>query len=193
MTVEDEPLVSKISQAKEKVGNVFSQWWTLTTAEKMPSPDARNLTTIKDVCNFILPVYAEDAPKNIYNVVEDEPLPLQREFATVRKAFNTECERFKSRCTIIDKALTKTKSTVNNVNHYVYEEWTVLPKAAVITIGGMAGFVLGLKKGRIVRILTSSTGMLTMATFCYPHEAVDVIRTGIHHTEHVWQKFQQGM
>lgn len=74
----------------------------------------------------------------------------------------------------------------------------------------MAGFVLGLKRsvrdfhnfsyvplimaycrGFVGRILTTTTGLLTMAAFCYPHETVDIVRTGIAHTQQKWHEFQQ--
>lgn len=42
--------------------------------------------------------------------------------------------------------LKETDVCLPEVNRYVNEEWTVLPKAAAITVGGMAGFVLGLKR-----------------------------------------------
>lgn len=38
---------------------------------------------------------------------------------------------------------------LTEVNRYVNEEWTVIPKAAAITVGGMAGFVLGLKRSAL--------------------------------------------
>lgn len=30
-----------------------------------------------------------------------------------------------------------------------------------------------------------------MAAFCYPHEAVDVVRTGVAHSEQAWHNFQE--
>lgn len=42
---------------------------------------------------FQLPIYGEDVQKTPYKFQPEEPLPLQREFATVRTAFNEEYER----------------------------------------------------------------------------------------------------
>lgn len=80
------------------------------------------------------------------------------------------------------------------VQRYVEDEWSVLPKAGAITLGnilsnchktflyirnflnfysgGMAGFVLGMKRGGFGRAMGSATGLMTMAAFCYPHETV---------------------
>ena len=38
---------------------------------------------------FQLPLYPDDAPARAYQLIPEEPLPLQREFATIRTAFNT--------------------------------------------------------------------------------------------------------
>jgi hypothetical protein len=52
-------------------------------------------------------------------------------------------------------------------DEYLRNEWTVLPKAAAITIGGLAGFVLGLRRYGIRKFIYAGTGLVTMAAFCY--------------------------
>ncbi|KAJ1363612.1 MICOS complex subunit MIC27 [Parelaphostrongylus tenuis] len=73
---------------------------------------------------------------------------------------------------------------------YLETEWTVLPKAAAITVGGMAGFVLGLKRGYIGRTLYTGLGLATMGAFCYPYETVDLVREGIGYSQRAWEQFQ---
>lgn len=69
-------------------------------------------------------------------------------------------------------------------------EWTVLPKAAAITVGGMAGFVFGLKRSAPRRFFYAGVGLATMAAFCYPYETVDFVRTGVAHSQQSWENFK---
>ncbi|KAK6024532.1 hypothetical protein OSTOST_09656 [Ostertagia ostertagi] len=186
MVKEDEPpIVTKIADASRKAGNIVKQWWLLTTSDKRPAPDPDRLIKVKQ-----LPLYEDDGQKKQYVFIEEDPLPLQREFATVRKAFETEYDRVAEQFQFVDKTVQKSKDALIKTKTYVDEEWTVLPKAAAITVGGMAGFVLGLKRGIIGRSFTTAVGLATMAAFCYPYETVDVVRTGIAHSESAWDRFR---
>lgn len=186
MVKEDEPpIVSEIASASKKVTNVVKQWWHLTTADKKPAPNPENLVKVKQ-----LPLYPEDAQERSYKFVPEDPLPLQREFATIRKTFGTEFSRVAEQFDFVDRTAEKTKNLLTKTKRYVDEEWTVLPKAAAITVGGMAGFVLGLRRGVIGRSFSTAIGLATMAAFCYPYETVDVIRTGVAHSESAWERFR---
>lgn len=70
-------------------------------------------------------------------------------------------------------------------------EWTVLPKAAAITVGGMAGFVLGLRRYGIRKFVYAAAGLTTMAAFCYPYEAIEFSKTGWAHAKRTYEDFQQ--
>ncbi|WKY11241.1 hypothetical protein Q1695_003089 [Nippostrongylus brasiliensis] len=186
MVKEDEPpIVSRISDATSKATNVIKQWWNLTTTEKSPEPNPANLVKIKE-----LPLYPDEHNQPSYKFVPEDPLPFQRQFATIRRTFGTEYGRVVEKFNFVDKTVEKSKDIFKKTKTYVDEEWTVLPKAAAITVGGMAGFVLGLKRGFIGRSFTTAVGLATMAAFCYPYETVDVIRTGIAHSESAWERFQ---
>ncbi|KAK5986953.1 MICOS complex subunit [Trichostrongylus colubriformis] len=185
MVKEDEPpIVTRIADASKKAKDVVKQWWQLTTSDKRPVPDPSKLVKVKQ-----LPLYGDDMPQKQYVFVEEDPLPLQREFATIRKTFGTEYDRIAEQFQMVDKTVQKSKEALIKTKRYVDEEWTVLPKAAAITVGGMAGFVLGLRRGLIGRSLTTAVGLATMAAFCYPYETVDVVRTGIAHSESAWERF----
>lgn len=56
---------------------------------------------------------------------------------------------------------------------YLQEEDNTVPRAGAIAIGGMAGFILGLRGGFFRRLLFTSTGALGMAAICYPNEAAE--------------------
>ena len=98
---------------------------------------------------------------------------------------------FQSRFGIVDKSLTKARNAVVAADDYVRNEWTVLPKAMAITVGGMAGFVLGIRRYGIRKFIYAAGGLTTMAAFCYPHETVDIVRTGVAHAKRTWEDFQK--
>ncbi|VDM40332.1 unnamed protein product [Toxocara canis] len=79
----------------------------------------------------------------------------------------------------------------SGLSQHLSEERTILPKAAAITVGGMAGFVFSMKKSGFHRLLYPTIGLVTMAAFCYPHETVAIIRTGIAHTKSTWYSFKE--
>uniref|UniRef100_A0A1I7ZD01 MICOS complex subunit n=1 Tax=Steinernema glaseri TaxID=37863 RepID=A0A1I7ZD01_9BILA len=174
-----------VNVAKEKITEFGRKWWALTTADRHPKADPKNLKTVAD-----LPIYAEDEKKPEYKFVEEDPLPLQTEFASIRYAFRDQYDLLTARFQTVEKATRCVKRTICKTDEYLRNEWTVLPKAAAITVGGLAGFVLGLKHGAIRRTLYTATGLTTMAAFCYPNETVDFVRTGIAHSEQAWEQFQ---
>ncbi|CAI5444747.1 unnamed protein product [Caenorhabditis angaria] len=183
----DKPIVNSIAEKGDQVTNALTQFWQLVTSKPATRSgvESRNLTINE------LPLYAEDNSPIAQKFLPEEPLPLQREFATIRIACQQEYARVAERFKIVDTAVSHTKNTAIRANEYLTEEWTALPKAAAITVGGMAGFVLGLKRGTVGRAFTTSIGLATMAAFCYPIETVDVLKTGAAHAEQTWNSFQE--
>lgn len=51
------------------------------------------------------------------------------------------------------------------------EEESSVPKYGAIAIGGVAGYILGLRRGMFRRLLYASVGATGMASICYPKEA----------------------
>uniref|UniRef100_A0AC34QTK6 MICOS complex subunit n=1 Tax=Panagrolaimus sp. JU765 TaxID=591449 RepID=A0AC34QTK6_9BILA len=126
-----------------------------------------------------------------YQFVEKEKLPLEHEFTAIRYAVRDGYEIIANRFGILDKSLTKAKDAVVAADDYVRNEWTVLPKAMAITIGGMAGFVLGIKRYGIRKFVYAAGGLTTMAAFCYPNETVDIVRIGVLHAQRTWDDFKK--
>ncbi|VDM80117.1 unnamed protein product [Strongylus vulgaris] len=141
MTNQDPALVDRISDASKKATNAIGDWWNRVTTDNRPPTNPENLVPVKN-----LPIYEEIDSQKQYKFVVEEPLPLQREFATIRHAFAREYERLSSRFQRVDNTVSKSKDAISKTKTYLENEWTVLPKAAAITVGGMAGFVLGLKR-----------------------------------------------
>ncbi|KAK8395647.1 hypothetical protein O3P69_005632 [Scylla paramamosain] len=56
---------------------------------------------------------------------------------------------------------------------YLTDEENMLPRAGAITVGGLAGLVLGARKrgGFFKKVLYTSTGVITAASLCYPRHA----------------------
>ncbi|KAI6179571.1 MICOS complex subunit [Aphelenchoides besseyi] len=138
-----------------------------------------------------LPIYGEPKPLNTAKFVEEEPLPLQHEFATLRYAFRDFYSVISDRFKPVDRAVQTAKETVVSTDEYLRREGTVLPKAAAITVGGLAGFVLGLRRSGFRKLLYTTTGLLTMAAFTYPYEAIEFSQTGWLHAKRAWLDFRE--
>jgi hypothetical protein len=69
----------------------------------------------------------------------------------------------------------------------------VLPKAAAITVGGLAGFALGMRRYGPRRFLYALGGLTMMTAFCYPAETIRLVRTGVAHSQMAWANFKQRM
>jgi len=86
--------------------------------------------------------------------------------------------------------VTSAQNTVTRTKKYIQDEGTVLPKAAAITVGGMSGFLLGMKRGGVItRSFYSGLGMAVVAAFCYPYETVDLARVGVRSAQGKWDQF----
>ena len=74
-------------------------------------------------------------------------------------------------------AARQTSATFDRVYTYLQNDGSVLAKAGAITVGGMAGFLWGMRTGGPVkRVLGTAAGLATMTAFCYPHETVRTVR-----------------
>ncbi|VDN30544.1 unnamed protein product [Cylicostephanus goldi] len=141
MTGQEPAIIDRISDASRKATNAIGDWWHRVSAENRPPANPADLVPVKS-----LPIYNDPKPEKRYKFVVEEPLPLQNGISHLRHAFETEYERLASRFRTVDKTVSKSKVALTKTKNYLEDEWTVLPKAAAITIGGMAGFVLGLKR-----------------------------------------------
>ncbi|MFH4974911.1 hypothetical protein AB6A40_001620 [Gnathostoma spinigerum] len=174
---------SPVKSVRDKVASFTQKWWSLMTTEKKPPPDPKKLVTVKD-----LPMYREQHPVT-YRFIEDDPLPLQHSMSVIRKFMTSRYHDFAERYSVIDKAGRKTACALGNSAKYLQDEWTILPKAIAISMGGLAGFLLGLRRSGARRIIYSATGLLGMAAFCYPEETAMIVRTGIAHSQMTWERF----
>jgi hypothetical protein len=69
---------------------------------------------------------------------------------------------------------------------YLTDEANILPRAAVITAGGLTGLLIGARGGFFKKLTYTSIGMISMASLCYPRQAVvvsqDLYKIGKYYT-----------
>lgn len=63
---------------------------------------------------------------------------------------------------------------------YIREDSAVLPRATIITVAGLGGIVAGYRGGILRKVFYASVGMTVAASLCYPHEAEDIAKKGLH-------------
>lgn len=54
---------------------------------------------------------------------------------------------------------------------YLNEPGNSLPRAGAIALGTASGYILGLRHGRIRRVLYTGIGAAALASVCYPNDA----------------------
>uniref|UniRef100_A0A915CW59 MICOS complex subunit n=1 Tax=Ditylenchus dipsaci TaxID=166011 RepID=A0A915CW59_9BILA len=112
---------------------------------KVPTDnEAPKLVVIKD-----LPIYPVERSPTDYKFSESPPLLLQK--SEIKIQFTQRYESFAQKSDRWTRPCSRPKNSIISFNEYVQHEKTVLPKAAAITFGGMAGYILffrryGLKK-----------------------------------------------
>uniref|UniRef100_A0A0N5CE84 MICOS complex subunit n=1 Tax=Strongyloides papillosus TaxID=174720 RepID=A0A0N5CE84_STREA len=176
--------MDNIEAVKGKAKEFYNEWVRLSSMEnKAPT----NLTTISD-----LPFYNNqkvDLPK--YTFVEDSPNLLQDYFKVTRYAVRDQYSLISERFETVEKFGKCVKKHYYNAKEYIGKEGTVVPKAFAITLGGMAGFIIGVKKYGIKKFAYATAGIATMTAFCYPEQTLDVCRTGYYHLLTQYEKIKE--
>uniref|UniRef100_A0AC35U3P5 MICOS complex subunit n=1 Tax=Rhabditophanes sp. KR3021 TaxID=114890 RepID=A0AC35U3P5_9BILA len=172
-----------IDSVKSKAGDFYKQWVRLSSTEgKAP----QKLTIIEE-----LPFYPEPRKRfEGYTFVEESPYPLQKEFATIRYAARDQYSLISERFETVDKFGKCCKKHYSNTKAYLSQEGTIIPKAAAISLGGIAGFILGVKRYGIRRFVYAGGAIATMTAFCYPDESVQVVKTGYYHGQSALERMR---
>ncbi|VDK83763.1 unnamed protein product [Litomosoides sigmodontis] len=166
----------------ENIKSSIVRWWTAVNVDRRPKPNPTRMVTVQE-----LPMYPDETP--YYEEVQELPTPIQKEMAMLRQAA---LRRFGDLGESYLNVEEKSKMVLNSVEAYrrfLQENYGMLPKAAAITVGGLAGFFLGMKKSVFHRFLYSGMGLLTMTAFCYPYEAIAIARIAIDHGKVAWDDF----
>ncbi|XP_069938009.1 microtubule-associated protein futsch isoform X2 [Cherax quadricarinatus] len=123
-----------------------------------------------------LPIYEE--PKEVldFEFHGKERTALEENIGVVRKEIEKMLEATHS---VRERALhvyeTGKAHTMVTVD-YITDEENILPRAGAITVGGLAGLVIGARKrgGFFKKVLYTSTGVVGAASLCYPRQAYHI-------------------
>lgn len=74
-------------------------------------------------------------------------------------------------CNCVIMILALVESIISGLIKYLGEEDNFAPKVGAIAVGGLAGYILGLRGGKFKRLFYASVGALGMASICYPKQA----------------------
>ncbi|CEF69215.1 Apolipoprotein O family-containing protein [Strongyloides ratti] len=174
-----------IEAAKNKTADFYKQWVRLSNMENK-APE--NLTTIND-----LPFYNDqktDLTK--YTYVEESPILLQKSVSVARQIASDQYSLISERFEVVNKFGKCVKKHYYNTKEYIEKEGTVIPKAAIITLGGISGFILYFRRYGLRKYFYATAGIGVMTAFCYPEETVDVVKTGYYHSLSAYEKFKEG-
>ncbi|KAL7078977.1 hypothetical protein ACQ4LE_001047 [Meloidogyne hapla] len=147
-----------------------------------------NILTVEE-----LPIYAIKVEKSqeCYST-EHKPIFGEEYFRQLRLATNNFFGIAEFNLSKVTKTLEPVKEVANATEDFIRNENNELfPKLAAISLGGMAGFVFGMKNGIIKKYFYSLGGLLTMTAFCYPNETIRIIRTGFEHSKMTWEEFKK--
>uniref|UniRef100_A0A914W821 MICOS complex subunit n=1 Tax=Plectus sambesii TaxID=2011161 RepID=A0A914W821_9BILA len=174
-----------MEESLDKAKGWVKSLWTTRTPGRDAVHSGANLVTVDQ-----LPLYGKEEKITAYRFVEDKPLPTQQYMSEIRQSTQHGYEAFMVRFGSVQRAVNSATNCYIQVRDYVKREGTVLPKAMAITLGGMAGFLLGMRRGAFKRVTYSAVGMGSMAAFCYPHETVDLLRSSSAYAAKQWSDFQ---
>uniref|UniRef100_A0A0R3RQU4 MICOS complex subunit n=1 Tax=Elaeophora elaphi TaxID=1147741 RepID=A0A0R3RQU4_9BILA len=196
----------KIIDTMENVKSSIVRWWMAVSTDKRPKPNPARMVTVQE-----LPMYPDETP--YYKEVQELPVPIEKEMALLRRAALQRLGDLGESYLNVEEKSKKVLNSVQEFRRFLQEDYGLLPKAAAITIGGLTGFFLGMRKLvpdivlnlesqgvsgqqlRIVqkslfrRLLYSGMGLLTMTAFCYPYEAIAVTRIAVEHGKVAWDDF----
>ncbi|XP_055707207.1 MICOS complex subunit MIC27-like, partial [Phlebotomus papatasi] len=76
-------------------------------------------------------------------------------------------------------AYDKAKDQTIFIRNYLNEEQNTIPRIGAVAIGGLTGFIFGLRGGLIRRLFYGSLGAGAIAAVCYPKEAEKLSHEGL--------------
>ncbi|XP_022258553.1 MICOS complex subunit MIC27-like isoform X3 [Limulus polyphemus] len=125
-----------------------------------------------------LPLYGDPDDCIQYELEERAPGSLELGISTLRKTASQylyTVEETKERASqIYETAIAHSKGTYDYITH----DDNAIPRAIVITVGGLGGLLLGARGGLMKKITYSGTGMLVVASLCYPRQAIELTQRG---------------
>ncbi|GAB0100292.1 MICOS complex subunit [Sergentomyia squamirostris] len=79
----------------------------------------------------------------------------------------------------IGETYEKVKQETLFIRNYLNEEQNTIPRIGAVAIGGLTGFIFGLRGGIVRRLFYGSLGAGAIAAVCYPKEAERLSQQGL--------------
>ncbi|KAF5275667.1 hypothetical protein FQA39_LY06779 [Lamprigera yunnana] len=142
--------------------------------------DATNQSTNNTVCKpSELPIYVtEKEPQTTPEICSEEPGSFELGVGSVRRTVFKFLDQFSVLTSktqdIAEAGLVQGQALLN----FLQQPEDSTPKYGAIVVGGLSGFIFGLRGGIIKKVIYTSTGALGMAALCYPTEATKYSKIG---------------
>lgn len=131
-----------------------------------------------------LPIYSVEAcaRKIPCEEKECEPSYLEQGFGSIRRNLKGIISQYETITDSVSNKINTGKEHSELLVDYLRDDETPWPRVGAITIGGLVGFILGIRGGKFKKIVYTSTGALSVAAFCYPQKAHDGLELAKHYT-----------
>ncbi|XP_066143212.1 MICOS complex subunit MIC27 isoform X2 [Euwallacea fornicatus] len=127
-----------------------------------------------------LPIYTPDSVPIQQQLGKDHtPNVIENSVRSVRQAFGKLSKEYNAYEQVAKQSLSESKQNIQWLVDYLRQEDNTLPKAGAIGIGALTGLILGLRGGIFKRTIYATTGILGMASVCYPKEAAEYAEISI--------------
>ncbi|KAK4310744.1 hypothetical protein Pmani_017730 [Petrolisthes manimaculis] len=123
-----------------------------------------------------LPIYENPEEVLDFEYHGHERTALEENIGVVRKEVEGVVESTRSARERVGQIYETGKAHSMATVDYITDEENVMPRAGAITIGGLAGLIIGARRrgGLVKKVLYTSTGVATAASLCYPRQAYQV-------------------
>ncbi|KAK3883234.1 hypothetical protein Pcinc_012435 [Petrolisthes cinctipes] len=123
-----------------------------------------------------LPIYENPEEVLDFEYHGHERTALEENIGVVRKEVEGVLESTRAARERVGQIYETSKAHSMATVDYITDEENVMPRAGAITIGGLAGLIIGARRrGSLVKkVLYTSTGVATAASLCYPRQAYQV-------------------
>ncbi|XP_051154204.1 MICOS complex subunit MIC27 [Leptopilina boulardi] len=154
--------------------------------KKMSNEDDSKLSSSEKVLirPSELPIYSIETCtiKKSCEKKECEPSYLEQGFGSIRKSLKGVISQYETISDSVNNTINTGKEHSELFIDYLRDDETPWPRVGAITIGGLVGFLLGIRGGKFKKIVYTTTGALSVGAFCYPQKAHDGLELGKHYT-----------
>lgn len=126
-----------------------------------------------------LPMYTKEPECKPQEICVTEPGPLESTIGTVRRAVITAFDQTKQIMQTTEECAHAALEDAEDAIAYLQCEENVVPRCGAVAIGGVSGFIFGMRGGFFKRFIYTSAGALGIAAICYPAEAKEYSKIGL--------------